>query len=131
MDVRSVYEALGIDFSDVLALLRKEERIALYLEQTMCDPAFQALDEAMSRQDWEAAFRAAHTIKGMALNLMLEPLAHAAIDLVECLRGGTPDEREARELYDCLRTRIADIERLMSCDAAEAAASPDESGAVL
>ncbi|MEQ3363514.1 Hpt domain-containing protein [Raoultibacter massiliensis] len=131
MDVQSVYEALGIDFSDVLALLRKEDRIALYLEQTMCDPAFQTLDEAMSRQDWEAAFRAAHTIKGMALNLMLEPLAHAAIDLVECLRGGAPDEREARELYDSLRTRIADIERFMSCDAAKAATIPDLNGSAL
>lgn len=105
MDVRSLYQAIGVDFDDVLALLRKEDRVKLYLVQTMGDPAFAALDEAMAGGDYEAAFRAAHTIKGMGMNLMLKPMTEAAIELVECLRGGLDagDEERADALYRQLK----------------------------
>lgn len=105
MDVRALYQSIGVDFDDVLALLRKEERIKAYLVQTMEDPAFVALDDAMAQRDYEAAFRAAHTIKGMGMNLMLKPMTEAAIELVECLRGGLDpgDEERAEALYRDLK----------------------------
>lgn len=127
MDVRSVYEALEVDFSEVLVLLRKEDRVAMYLELTMSDPAFATLDDAMAHSDWDTAFRAAHTIKGMAMNLVLKPLSDAAIDLVECLRGGLPDEGEARQLYARLHACAADVERLMA-DESSCAPSSDQGG---
>ncbi|WP_087881555.1 Hpt domain-containing protein [Arabiibacter massiliensis] len=103
MEVRELYETLGVPFEGVLAVLRKEDRIKVYLEQTVGDPSFAALADAMAARDYPAAFRAAHTIKGMGLNLMLNPLTDAAVPLVECLRSGSPDEAEAEALYGRLK----------------------------
>lgn len=107
MDVRALYEAFGVHFDGVLALLRKEERIKLYLVQTVEDPAFDELADAVERGDWEAAFRAAHTVKGMSMNLMLDPLTDPAVDLVECLRDGLAPGREgeAMRLYEALKVQ--------------------------
>lgn len=115
MDVRALYENIGVDFDDVLALLRKEERIKAYLVQTMDDPAFAALDSAMAQADYEAAFRAAHTIKGMSMNLMLKPMTKDAVELVECLRDGlTPGEEEhAQSLYRQLKASCERITALV------------------
>ena len=115
MDVRAVYENIGVDFADVLALLRKEERIKAYLVQTMDDPAFAALDSAMEQGDHEAAFRAAHTIKGMSMNLMLKPMTETAVELVECLRDGlAPGEEErAHALYRQLKASCEHLTALV------------------
>ena len=115
MEVRALYEEIGVDFNDVLTLLRKEDRIKLYLVQTMGDPAFTALDDAMAHADYEAAFRAAHTIKGMGMNLMLKPMTEAAIELVECLRGGLNpgDEERAESLYRELKVACSRIAALV------------------
>lgn len=40
--------------------------------------------------DWESAFRAAHTLKGVAQNLGFDALYRAASALTEHLRGGQP-----------------------------------------
>lgn len=115
MEVRALYEEIGVDFNDVLALLRKEERVKLYLAQTMDDPAFSALDDAMAHSDYEAAFRAAHTIKGMGMNLMLKPMTETAVELVECLRGGLDpgDEGRAESLYHELKAACSCIAALV------------------
>lgn len=99
MQVHEFYQAIGVDFDEVRAFFRKEERLKRYLAQTMDDPAFPALDEAMKNEAFDEAFRAAHTIKGMSLNLMIKPMTDVAVDLVETLRGGQPDPVEAAERY--------------------------------
>lgn len=106
MALRDFYALLDVNFDEVIARLRREDRIVLYLEQTLSDPSFGILDDAMKRRDYETAFRAAHTIKGMSLNLVLSPLAQTASDLVECLRGGVSDEAEAVALYHQFKTRV-------------------------
>ena len=48
------------------------------------------LADAIESQDWSAAFRAAHTLKGIALNLGFDSLYTASSELTEVLRGGRP-----------------------------------------
>ena len=38
------------------------------------DPSFGQLKDALAAQDWETAFRASHTLKGVAQNLGMEHL---------------------------------------------------------
>ena len=52
------------------------------------DGSFSALTAALAWGDAEAAFRAAHTLKGVAANLGLERLRALASDMTECLRAG-------------------------------------------
>ena len=103
MGMRELYDAIGVEYDDVLALLRREDRIELYFTQMMDDPSFGELERTMEERDYPAAFRAAHTIKGMCVNLMIEPLAKASIALVECLRSDPVDEAEATSLYAQVR----------------------------
>ena len=48
---------------------------------------FAALQEALEQQNTETAFRAAHTLKGVAVNLGFTRLYHAAAALTEVLRA--------------------------------------------
>ena len=48
------------------------------------------LTEAVNAQDWETAFRASHTLKGVAQNLGFDGLYRAAFALTEEMRGGKP-----------------------------------------
>ena len=54
------------------------------------DPSFAQLREAVAAADWESAFRAAHTLKGVAQNLGFDALYRASSALTEHLRGGQP-----------------------------------------
>lgn len=50
---------------------------------------FSELAAAVKNQEVSSAFRAAHTIKGVASNLGFSVLAAAASELTEILRGGS------------------------------------------
>lgn len=97
MDLKEFYEAMGVDYARVLNRLRKEERIEKYLHLILKDESFQALEEAMQKRDYESAFRAAHAIKGMSLNLELTPLAQKVQAFVECVRDVSHVKAEAAE----------------------------------
>lgn len=53
----------------------------------MQDASFAALGQAIASANYEAAFEAAHTLKGVAANLSLTPLLRAISELVEALRA--------------------------------------------
>lgn len=99
MELCELYTSIGVDYDEVAAFFRKEDRLRRYLVEAAADPAFAALDRAMETGSYDEAFRAAHTIKGMCMNLMLKPLTSVAVDLVETLRGGQPDPDEAAGRY--------------------------------
>ena len=88
MDVRNVYEKIGGDFDDVMSRLRKEERVEKFLKLFLKDTSFAELKESMEKNDIPAAFKAAHTAKGVCANLSLERLRAKASALTEDLRDG-------------------------------------------
>ena len=51
------------------------------------DPSFQELKTPLEAGDTETAFRAAHTLKGICLNLGFDNLYKASFDITEKLRG--------------------------------------------
>lgn len=110
MDLKECYARLGGDYDAVMERLRQEERVRKFLALFPSDENYQLLTNAMPAQDWPTAFRAAHSIKGVALNLGFSALAKSASDLTECLRPGTPAEDPA-PLYQAVQ---ADYERTLS-----------------
>ena len=54
----------------------------------------------MDKADYEEAFRAAHTLKGVCANLGFTQLFKVSSDLTEELRGGAPDEAKLPELLE-------------------------------
>ena len=52
------------------------------------DKSLSELNKAINDGDYKAAFIAAHTLKGVSLNLGLTPISEISSDITEILRSG-------------------------------------------
>lgn len=91
MTIKSLYEAVGGDYQDVVKRLMSEEFAAQLALGFLDDDGFSSLEKAMKNRNAEDAFRAAHTLKGVALNLGFKNLGESASELTEVLRNRTFD----------------------------------------
>ena len=62
------------------------------------DTSYQTLEETLKEKNVEQAFRAAHTLKGVCLNLGFDNLFTVSSELTERLRAGELDGTE--ELFE-------------------------------
>ena len=92
MTSESLYAHMDADYSEALRRIGGNERMVKYLRIMRRDPSFDDLCEAVENQDYQAAFRAAHAIKGASLNLGLTKLADCSSKLTEALRSQEPNE---------------------------------------
>ena len=109
MTLKECYAALGGDYDDVSGRLRSERLVRKFVLKYLDDPSYGDLCDAMAGGDSEAAFRAAHTIKGVCQNMAFTALLSSSSRLSDALRHGyTP---EADGLFEELR---GDHERVIS-----------------
>lgn len=88
MTLQEFYSAIGGDYEGVLSRLLKEERIMKYVLKFLDDKSYDTLCVKIAEGDYEEAFRASHTIKGVASNLGFNRLFDSSHALTEELRGG-------------------------------------------
>ena len=110
MTVQECYIRMDGDYEDAIRRLRNDERLKKFLTKLPADHSFADLCTALSEQNYAAAFRAAHTLKGISLNLSLTPLAKSSSTLTEVLRAERADDRIA-ELF---RQVQADYQKTMA-----------------
>ncbi|CVH75658.1 Hpt domain protein [Coriobacteriaceae bacterium CHKCI002] len=84
------------------------ERLAL---KFLDDPHFAELEQALSDKDAQAAYRAAHSLKGVAGNLSLRRLYDQTCRLCDALRASDLDAAErilpdARAAYSAVRRTL-------------------------
>ena len=91
MDINGFYREIGVDAKDVLNRLGSVVLIKKYLNKFAKDGTFADLKNGIAEKDYQAAFRAAHTLKGICLNLELLPLSEISVNLTDILRNYTPD----------------------------------------
>ena len=112
MTVRESYEKIGSNFDEVLRRLGSEALVKRFALKFLNDTSFQDLKDALVKKDGETAFRAAHTLKGVCLNLGFDRLYEVSAELTEKLRGrdtsGTEEmfkkvETQYRILTDAIR----------------------------
>ena len=89
MDLKEFYAQIGGSFDAVLSRLCSESFVRKFVLRYKTDPTFEQLKAV---KDWESAFRAAHTLKGVAQNLDFGDLGRSAAALTEALRGTKPLE---------------------------------------
>lgn len=92
MVLKQCYELFGGDYEGVISRLLKEERVKKFLIKFGDDQTFNVLTDMIAAENYEEAFRAAHTIKGLCQNLGFERLYKSAAALTEALRGGKKPE---------------------------------------
>ena len=103
-EFREIFEGYGADYNSTMARFMGNEAMYLkFLDMLFKDDNLEKLGTALEQQDYEAAFAAAHTLKGVVGNMGLTPLFNAVCAIVEPLR-----KREAPEdyngLYQVIRT---------------------------
>ena len=107
MTVQEFYEYIGADYSDVSHRFKNDSSIARFVKMFPVDPSYDRLCSALESEDADTAFRAAHTLKGVSLNLGFSALYEAAFDMAEALRGGLLDGSD--ELIIPLRERYSRV----------------------
>ena len=95
MTLEEFYAAVGGNYSGVLSRIRNEAMIKKFVIKYTADKTCDMLKTAFEEKDWQTAFRAAHTLKGVAQNLSFDALYEVSAVLTEELRGEkAPDNRE-------------------------------------
>lgn len=110
MTLKECYELMGGDYEDAVCRLAGERLVIRFVKKALEDKSFQNLCEALEADDWENAFLAAHTLKGVALNLSFHVLADSVSELTESLRdrkGPVPKELVCRVKADYEKTMAA------------------------
>ena len=87
MTVKECYEQMGSNSESVLGRMGSEAMIKRFALKFLNDPSFNDLKEDLIKKDGEEAFRAAHTLKGVCLNLGFDELYEVSAELTEKLRG--------------------------------------------
>ena len=102
------YRCIGTDGAQVTARLGGEAMTARFIRRFASDGSYGALAAALDAGQGQEAFRAAHTLKGVAANLGFERLWEAASALTEQLRGGTITG-ETAALADVVSAQYAQV----------------------
>ena len=88
MEIKEFYKQINSDYKDVEKRFGSLETAEYFVKKFKNDKTYSMLTEAYAENDNEKAFRAAHTLKGVAQNLGFKKLQRAASEITEALRGG-------------------------------------------
>lgn len=88
MTIQEFYTELGEDYNKALKLLTKEEYVKQFVKRLPAATTVKDIEKALNSQDYQAAFREAHSLKGVCLNMALDGLFKVSSELTESLRNG-------------------------------------------
>ena len=97
MTVFEGYCALGGDVTSDIYQTLSERMLIKFLKKLTDDTLMKELESAIIAKDRDAAYNAAHTLKGVTLNLAVSRLSNPLCGLTDALRAGFP--QNAEELY--------------------------------
>lgn len=104
MDLKECYVAFDGDYEGVISRLRSEKMVRKFALKFLKDTSYDLLVRSLQDENYEEAFRAAHTIKGVCQNLGFSRLGDSSSRLTDALRGGWSEEaaplvRQVKEDY--------------------------------
>ena len=114
MTVKECYESMESDYEGVIGRMGSEGLVKRFALKFPDDPSYLNLEKAIQEQNAEEAFRAAHTLKGVCLNLGFDRLYKVSAELTEKLRGRELSGYEALygKVQDEYKNTIAAIRKL-------------------
>ena len=96
------YVKIGGDYNDILHRFMNENMVRKFVLKFPQDNNMALFEESWAKKDYETAFRAMHTLKGVAVNLGFTALYNVSSALTEKLRS---------QEYDNLDGLIADVKK--------------------
>ncbi len=89
----------GADVEGTLhRFMGKEALFLKFLLKFKDDMNYRGLLESLDQENYEEAFKYAHTLKGVSANLGLNPIVKPASDLTELLRGKAASEVDREQV---------------------------------
>lgn len=88
MTIQAFYAVTGGNYEEAQTRLMNEVLVKKFATRYASDPSYSDLEMALSVDDTQTAFRAAHTMKGVCMNLAFSRLAASASHITELLRSG-------------------------------------------
>lgn len=115
MTIKECYETIGSNYQEVSERIGSEKILEKFVKKFPSDKSFEELKEGLQENDGEKAFRAAHTLKGICLNLGFDKLYAVSSELTEKLRGretagSTELFAAVAEQYEIVTGAIAKLE---------------------
>lgn len=86
MNIKEFYDAIGEDYAEIIGRLRVESRVVKYVTKFPADTCFVTLRSSIEGKNYAEAFRSAHTLKGICLNLGFNNLYKVVSEITEKLR---------------------------------------------
>ena len=87
MTIEQCYREMGGNYAEVCGRLPSPQLVEKFVRKFLDDQTYAELTAAMAARDHDVAFRAAHTLKGVAANLSFTRLRTSASALTELLRA--------------------------------------------
>ncbi len=116
IDLEQFYRSVGSDAKDVVNRLGGSQDLAKrFVKKFSEDTCFADLLASLEKDDTQAAFRAVHTLKGVAVNLGMQTLFMKASEVTELLRAGKLEEAKKafpalQDEYFRVRNLVAELE---------------------
>ncbi len=108
MENRSELKDVGINLETGLERFVGNESLFIdFLKKFPYDSSYNKMAAELNKKSCEEAYKAAHTLKGVAGNLSLDRLYKRMIPLVEALRKGKLEE--ANSLYGAVKESYDEI----------------------
>lgn len=101
MTVKEFYDTTGGGYETMFSKFSSDATITAFLKIFKRDTSYAALCEKMKEGDVEGSFQAAHTLKGVVLNLGVEGLKEPVCSITEALRAG--DMESAKTLFPAVK----------------------------
>lgn len=92
MTLKECYAALEGDYESVLMRLMTEKLVHKFVLKFLDDSSFKNLKENMESENYDDAFREAHTLKGVCQNLSFTKLYESSNRMTDALRNGNTAE---------------------------------------
>lgn len=91
MTIEECYKKMGANYQDVIKRLPSVSMIEKFALKFREDTSFQELETALNEKQVDLAFRAAHTLKGVCMNLGFDHLYKPSFEITESLHASNLD----------------------------------------
>ena len=103
MTIREFYTLVGGSYDDIAERFPSDALILRFLTMLPQDWSMELLVRSVDAADAKTAFRAVHTLKGVALNLGLTALAGVCSEMTEALCGSDTLPASAPALFEAVQ----------------------------
>lgn len=87
MLLKECYDTFGGEYESVKQRISSDETIHKFVLKFLTEPSYANLCKSLDEEDYEEAFRAAHSLKGVCQNLAFKKLGESSSALTELLRS--------------------------------------------